>query len=120
MKYRSLFGCYYCDCDDVSGFVCSECEVNKCEECVSRMETYEGMCVECLQDSFGFPNTAGVIRIVSSLGQGGGARILYIEASNLQKAFNQALNVIRRTMPGTHSAEIVIRIDQPFTRTAKR
>lgn len=110
MKYRSMFRCYYCESEDVAGFVCSECEVNKCEECVSRNETQEAICVECLQNSSLFSKHF-MIQIVASLNPGPGKRIVYIQGSDLEGAFDQALQILHRLQPGTHS-EILLRVDK--------
>lgn len=114
MKNETMFVCFYCDSEDTAGFVCSECEVNKCEECFSRIERDEAVCVECLQYSSLFANNSFVIQVVSSLDPSPGKRISYFEGTDFQGTFAQAVHFLKQTLPGKHS-EIVIRVHQPLS-----
>lgn len=114
MKNETMVVCFYCDSQDSAAFVCSECEVNKCEECFSRIERHEDICVECLQNSSLFADNNFVIQVVSSLDPSPGKRISYFEGTDLQGTFTQALHFLTQTWSGRHS-EIVIRIHQPLS-----
>ena len=111
MKYRSSVSCFYCSSDHPSEFVCSECEVYKCLECVSRIETLKALCVECLQNSADSSESKIMIRIVSPLMESRGNRILFVGGPDIVAALQNAMHALQQLPSTSRSREIVIRID---------
>ena len=112
MQYQLKVACFYCESDEASGFICSECEVYKCEECFSRGEFHEAICIECSQNKSESAENDFQIRIVAPFAGTFGNRILHVYGDSLESTFQNALQMIRTLLPRQNSTEVVIRIGE--------
>jgi hypothetical protein len=109
MKFDWIFICSYCDSPHGSGFLCTECEIFKCDDCASRLEISEGICVECLQNSAPRAGSYLVQIIIpgESLRSG---RVLSLEAASLDGVLRNSLKRIQEIQQPAKPRELLLRI----------